>query len=383
MGHLILELYFQRGGDKDKIIIAGRNSSRLMQLSLKYDVTYRVFDLKSPNIIDQNIRDVFAVLLIAGPFFRTSKPMLEACIRTKTHYMDISGEPDVLQFALSQDVLCKQANIVCISGFGFCSTVSECFARMLKEQMPNGVSLSLALDIHESMSAGTAKSLVDYLATEKPSMVVSQGNLAYAEPFSRTRSIDFTSGTKQGVLIPAGDIINIYHRTHIPNIDIYVAIKPSKVNRARNSFSFLKAVKYLPFLKPVLHHVIDMLMKGATEEQRRILRTEAWGELRDEEGNKIVGTISTPHSYTCTGLICLKGMKMLREQSKSISVGSCTPTTAFGFEFLKEIEGVEIRPFERQPVTVSAKETQPIGPLTPKGIEPIISPPAPLVSHEE
>jgi short subunit dehydrogenase-like uncharacterized protein len=61
-GCLTLDLYFQRGGDKEQIVIAGRNLPALTALSQKHGVVYRVFDLKNPEIIDQNIRDVRTVL---------------------------------------------------------------------------------------------------------------------------------------------------------------------------------------------------------------------------------------------------------------------------------------------------------------------------------
>jgi short subunit dehydrogenase-like uncharacterized protein len=64
MGRLMLEQYFQRGGNKEKVIIGGRNASKVMKLSRQYGVNYRVFDLKFSGLIDQNIQDVFLVLLL-------------------------------------------------------------------------------------------------------------------------------------------------------------------------------------------------------------------------------------------------------------------------------------------------------------------------------
>jgi short subunit dehydrogenase-like uncharacterized protein len=62
-------------------------------------------------------------------------------------------------------------------------------------------------------------------------------------------------------------------------------------------------------------------MSGATEEQRRFLRAEIWGEVIDTEGNKIVGTIFTPNVYTCTGLLSLKGIEILMDKSQPVSPG--------------------------------------------------------------
>jgi short subunit dehydrogenase-like uncharacterized protein len=62
-GRLALDLYFQQGGDKTQIVIAGRESSALIRLSQKYDVAYKIFNLKIQEVIDQHIMNVHNVLL--------------------------------------------------------------------------------------------------------------------------------------------------------------------------------------------------------------------------------------------------------------------------------------------------------------------------------
>ena len=43
------------------------------------------------------------MLHAAGPFASTALPMLEACLRTRTHYLDIAGELTVFQAVRRQD----------------------------------------------------------------------------------------------------------------------------------------------------------------------------------------------------------------------------------------------------------------------------------------
>lgn len=62
-GRLILELYFQKEGDKRQIVIAGRDSSRIAQIGQQYGIEYRIFDLKDPEIIEQNISDIHTLIL--------------------------------------------------------------------------------------------------------------------------------------------------------------------------------------------------------------------------------------------------------------------------------------------------------------------------------
>jgi short subunit dehydrogenase-like uncharacterized protein len=43
------------------------------------------------------------VLHCAGPFSRTSRPMADACLRTRTHYLDVTGEVEVFEALAARD----------------------------------------------------------------------------------------------------------------------------------------------------------------------------------------------------------------------------------------------------------------------------------------
>lgn len=83
---------------------------------------------------------------------------------------------------------------------------------MLKNQLPNATQLSLADIINESPSAGTVNTIIDYVASGKPLVTMVKGNPALVELFYKTRSIEFSSGTKEAAFVPRGDIVSIYHR---------------------------------------------------------------------------------------------------------------------------------------------------------------------------
>jgi short subunit dehydrogenase-like uncharacterized protein len=64
---------------------------------LSLGLEYKAFALEDAAAVDAALLDVAAVLHCAGPFSRTSKPMVEACLRTQTHYLDITGEVSVFE----------------------------------------------------------------------------------------------------------------------------------------------------------------------------------------------------------------------------------------------------------------------------------------------
>src|SRR5690349_13970180 len=73
-------------------VLAGRNEKLLSAQAQQFDLPYRTFALNEAEKLDAALLEVDAVLHCAGPFIHTYGQMAEACLRTKRHYVDISGE---------------------------------------------------------------------------------------------------------------------------------------------------------------------------------------------------------------------------------------------------------------------------------------------------
>src|SRR5678816_1321371 len=97
-GRLIIEEAIQKGLP---IIIAGRNQESVSKLASQYNLPYRVAELSNPGQLDAILQGITVVLHAAGPFAITAGPMIDACIRNKVHYLDITGEISVFEYAHS------------------------------------------------------------------------------------------------------------------------------------------------------------------------------------------------------------------------------------------------------------------------------------------
>ena len=89
-GQLAAERAVQRHVD---LVLAGRNRAQLEPPGRRLYFTTRVADLSSSRELDSILTDIGCIHM-AGPFAETSARMLDACIRTKTNYIDITGEVD-------------------------------------------------------------------------------------------------------------------------------------------------------------------------------------------------------------------------------------------------------------------------------------------------
>ena len=64
-------------------------------LARELRLKYRVFDLDDPVVLDNGLQGLAAVLHGAGPFIHTSKSVVDACLRSGVHYLDVMGEVSV------------------------------------------------------------------------------------------------------------------------------------------------------------------------------------------------------------------------------------------------------------------------------------------------
>src|SRR5262245_57313052 len=95
---LIIERLLERGV---RPILGGRNAAKLRSLASALDLEQRIAELTNAATLDAILADVAVVLHTAGPFSQTARLMLEACLRTATHYIDITAEVGVIE-ALAQ-----------------------------------------------------------------------------------------------------------------------------------------------------------------------------------------------------------------------------------------------------------------------------------------
>src|SRR5688572_17497099 len=70
-------------------VLAGRNEAALREMGQALGLRWRQFGLEHESGVREGLRDIGLVLHCAGPFSATSAPMLEGCLATGTHYLDI------------------------------------------------------------------------------------------------------------------------------------------------------------------------------------------------------------------------------------------------------------------------------------------------------
>jgi NADP-dependent 3-hydroxy acid dehydrogenase YdfG len=80
-------------------VLAGRRAGPIEALPEDLGMPARVFDIGHPQAAAAALSDMAVVSHCAGPFSATSAQTIDACLATRTHYVDITGELEVFRAA--------------------------------------------------------------------------------------------------------------------------------------------------------------------------------------------------------------------------------------------------------------------------------------------
>lgn len=337
-GELIAEEAARRGM---KPILAGRREDAVRAVAERTGLEMRIFPLEEVRSIKRELHDVDVVLHCAGPFSITSAPMVEACLETGKHYLDITGEIGVFEACHSHHRRAQRVGSIIMPGVGFDVVPSDCLAAMLAQAMPEAVFLEMAFHSESTMSAGTMKTMIEGF-TEGGKYRrdgVIRGFTVGDPEFSRT--IPFRDKPRDGMAIPWGDVSTAYYSTDIPNIVIYYTAPPSMARMLKMTSRLAGGLKpFIEFLQKQVQKRVD----GPSKEQRETLHTQLWGRVRDADGRTVEATLVTPEGYHLTVLTALEATRRVLEED--LEPGALTPSLAFGPDFILDFEGCDVEGLE-------------------------------------
>jgi short subunit dehydrogenase-like uncharacterized protein len=315
-------------------ILAGRNGAKVEELAKRYGFDFRVFSLEETEKVDAALQETEFVLHCAGPFSVTSRPMVEACLRNRRHYLDITGEIAVFEAMARLDKKAADAGIMIMPGVGFDVVPSDCLAKYLKDRLPTATHLTLAFYGMGRISHGTQATMT--MNVGKGGAIRKNGEITSVPAAYKTREIDFGEVRKTGVTIPWGDVSTAFYSTGIPNIEVYTVMPASNLK-------MLKMSRYLGWLlatKPVQNYLQKQIPAGGpSDEERAKGKTYLWGEASDAAGNKVEARLQSMEGYTLTALTALRiSAKIL---AGDFCKGFQTPAKCYGADLIMEIENVK------------------------------------------
>lgn len=338
-GELIAREAVSRGM---KPVLAGRDKERVKSLADELGLSYVAFDLSDAKRVEDALAEQSLVLHCAGPFSATAKPMLTACLKTNTHYFDITGEIDVFEFAHSAAIkqAATKANLIVCPGVGFDVVPTDCLAAKLKAALPDATELVLAFKSNGAMSPGTAKTSVEGMA----GLSKVRRNGSITETPLLTRTVRMAGKESTAMSIPWGDVSTAFYTTGIGNVAVYVPVAEKTIKTVRRIQSF-RWLMGLPWVQAVLKKQIAKRVKGPNAAQRAQARTILWGEVCNVAGQRKTAWFETPNGYELTITAPLAIVDAVLS-GQCQQVGSVTPSQLMGNDFVWALPDVSALVFE-------------------------------------
>lgn len=314
-------------------VLAGRNPDKVRPVAESLGLSYRAFSLDVPSTVDDNLADVGVVLHCAGPFSRTAEPMADSCLRTGTHYLDITGELDVFEALTAKDAVARERGVMLMPGTGFDVVPSDCLANHVAGRVPEATHLTIAFrGVGARMSHGTATTTVENL--HRGAAVRKDGALRWIRSGWKTRKVDYGRGPTLSMAIPWGDLSTAFTSTGIPNIEVYTAV-PRKLLWGARVAGFMGPILKTGPVQRYLKKRVDAGPAGPDDDALDAGLSLLWAEARDGRGRVARARLETPSGYKLTALASLAIAK--RALAGNAPAGFQTPAMAYGADFILEI----------------------------------------------
>jgi len=324
--------------DGQRPYLAGRDQSRIRPLAEELNLPWRVFDLNNPAAVEAALQDMSLVLHCAGPFSATSAPMVNACIATSTHYLDITGEIAVFEAIQLLDKAAKKANCLLLPGVGFDVVPSDCLASILAQQLPDATHLELAFCGEGGTSPGTIKTMIEMLGDGGRARVA--GKIVKVPAAHKQKTIRFSSGEQWCMTIPWGDVSTAYYSTGIANIEVYTAVPKQAAMITRLLSPLLVVLKFKP-LQNWLKRRVGKSIQGPSQAVRESGTTRLWGRVSNAAGESREATLDIAEGYQFT--VAASTEIAYRIMESGFEAGAKTPSQLLGANFVESIAGTQLR----------------------------------------
>jgi short subunit dehydrogenase-like uncharacterized protein len=330
-GRLIVERALALGG---RPVLGGRRAAPLRELAEATGLPFRAFELDElkgdPDLLD----GIGVVVHAAGPFVHTATPMMEACLASRAHYLDITGEIAVFERGFRRNERALAAGITLCPGVGFDVVPSDYLAARVAAQLPGATHLELAFATRGEVSRGTALTAIEGLDQGNAERI--EGRIVTLPPGAVARLVPFADKERHCVGIPWGDVSTAYHSTAIPNVRTMMAMPPNQQKWMRRMGAWPRLIGSAP-IKAIARSLVKRRLTGPDESTRGAGWTQLWCEARKGD-ERVSGTLTCEEGYQLTAKTAWGAAEACA--SGGVPAGFQTPSRAFGRDFLERVTAV-------------------------------------------
>jgi short subunit dehydrogenase-like uncharacterized protein len=326
-----------------RAVIAGRTADRVRATAAGLGLAGRVFALDWPQTIDEALDDVDVLINAASPFALTAPALIEACLRTRTNYLDITGELPVFRNAFGYDEAARRRGIMVMPGAGLGVVASDCLAMHVASLVPNAKYLRIALLRPNSLSRGTLRSALG-LANSRVS-IRRNGRLISLPVGRLQRAFDFGDGERESVAVSWADVFTAYHSTGIRNIEAYFEADFASRALYQLGAGVADAVQFSP-VRDLIEAVSRVFPEGPPERARLAEKSVIVAEAEDSWRQRRCVRLQTSDGYSFTADAAAAIAR--RVVRGDLVPGFQTPAKVYGADLVLEFAGTHRRELLRK-----------------------------------
>ncbi|WP_017327312.1 trans-acting enoyl reductase family protein [Synechococcus sp. PCC 7336] len=275
-------------------ILAGRRDT-VRAVAQELGCPASVFNLEDESEIERQLSGVTLAVNLAGPFQRTQKPLIAACLAARCHYIDIAGEVDEMRSAFTFGPEAKRAGIMLMPGAGFGVVPTDIAAYMAKELLPKASKLTILYATEGGASRGTLKTVLKNI--NQPGVRKVNGEWVIAHPAESSMDFEVAGKTFTGVYNPwRADLFTAGLSTGIDNIQTYTVFPGFIVQMMRGRLLWLRNL--------ILNQLLGFLPEGPSERQLQQGSTYVMAIAANETESRSV-SLRGPEAYLFTAF-CLR-----------------------------------------------------------------------------
>jgi short subunit dehydrogenase-like uncharacterized protein len=323
-------------------VVAGRTPHRVQALAAELDVTGRVIGTDEPKALDRALADIDVLINAATPFAMTAPALIESCLRTKTHYLDITGELPVFQNAFLYDEAARKRGIMIMPGAGLGIVASDCLALHVAALVPNAKYLRIALLRPTSFSRGTLRSAIG-LADSRVS-IRRNGQLMSVPVGRLQRTFDFGDGEKESVAVSWADVFTAYYSTGVRNIEAYFEADFASRTLYQLGSGIADIMRLAP-ARTLIDAVTNVLPEGPPENRRQTQQCLMVCEAEDSWRQRRCVRLTTPDGYSFTA-DATAGIAQ-RILDGDFASGFQTPAKVYGPDLVLDFKGTHRQELHR------------------------------------
>ena len=330
-GRLIVQQAVARGL---RPVVAGRDERAVATMAARSGLKWAIARVEEPASLRAMMASGTVLLNAAGPFSTTAIPLLEACLSTGAHYLDITGIAGSIEPVAARSQEAVHRGVMLMPAVGFEVVASDCLLAHVARRLPSATLLRLGFDKSDPTSSGSIKTTVEMAGLGVP--VRRDGELTRVPPGSLVWYFDYGRGPQASFAVELADLGTAHFSTGIPNVETYMRASPA-VWSSTVSNQYWGWLLATPFWQSFLKMHVDRFTPDPSLRDR----SAGWGvlvaEASEATGRYVRSRLRTGDVYLFTALSAIGVVE--RVLAGEWSPGFQTPSHMYGPDFALSFEG--------------------------------------------